>query len=98
MGDGGFIFSCEGGTRLLTHSTALSLAHRKIDIRVNSVHPVWIDTSMVPKDIYDQIIPEIPMGHVGKHEDIGELCAYLGSDESGCATGSEFSVDGGIRA
>lgn len=88
----------KGGTRLLTHSAALSLAHRKIDIRVNSVHPGWIDTPMVSKDIYDQIIPEIPVGHVGKPEDVGELCVYLGSDESEYATGSEFTIDGGIRA
>ncbi|KRM95369.1 3-oxoacyl-ACP reductase [Liquorilactobacillus aquaticus DSM 21051] len=88
----------KGGTRLLAHSAALSLAHRKIEIRVNSVHPGWIDTPMVPKDIYEQIIPEIPVGHVGTPQDVGELCVYLGSDESGYVTGSEFTVDGGIRA
>ncbi|MFT8639408.1 glucose 1-dehydrogenase [Bifidobacterium sp.] len=88
----------KGGTRLLTHSAALSLAHRGIDIRVNSVHPGWIDTPMVPKDIYDQIIPEIPMKRLGTPQDIGELCVYLASDESRYATGSEFVVDGGIRA
>lgn len=88
----------KGGTRLLTHSAALSLAHRGIDIRVNSVHPGWIDTPMVPKDIYEQIIPEIPMGRLGTPQDIGELCVYLASDESKYATGSEFVIDGGIRA
>ncbi|KRL97412.1 glucose 1-dehydrogenase [Liquorilactobacillus satsumensis] len=88
----------KGGTRLLTHSAALSLAHRGINIRVNSVHPGWIDTPMVPQDIYAQIIPEIPLKRLGKPQDVGELCVYLGSDESSYATGAEFVVDGGIRA
>jgi len=35
---------------------------------------------------------------MGKPEDIGEVCVYLGSDESKFANGAEFTVDGGQRA
>ncbi|AYM01860.1 glucose 1-dehydrogenase [Levilactobacillus yiduensis] len=88
----------KGGTRLLTHATALNLAQRKINIRVNSVHPGWIDTAIVPEAARKQIIAGIPVGHMGEPEDIGEVCVYLGSDESKFANGAEFTVDGGQRA
>lgn len=88
----------KGGSRLLTHATALSLAHRGIDIRVNSVHPGWIDTAIVPEAARKQIVASIPVGHMGEPEDIGEICVYLGSDESKFANGAEFTVDGGQRA
>ncbi|WP_367295549.1 glucose 1-dehydrogenase [Levilactobacillus yonginensis] len=88
----------KGGSRMLTHATALNLAQRHVDIRVNSVHPGWIDTSIVPAAAKEQIIKSIPVGHMGKPEDIGEVCVYLGSDESHFANGAEFTVDGGQRA
>ena len=88
----------KGGTRLLTHAAAIQLARRKVAIRVNSVHPGWIDTAIVPDEYKQQIIPTIPMGYMGEPQDIGEVCVYLGSDESKYATGAEFVVDGGVRA
>ncbi len=88
----------KGGTRLLTHATALSLAARKINIRVNSVHPGWIATNIVPKEYEEQIVSTIPAGHMGEPQDIGEICVYLGNDESKFTNGAEFVVDGGQRA
>lgn len=88
----------KGGTRLLTHAAAVQLARRGLEIRVNSVHPGWIDTAIVPDAYREKIIPTIPMGHMGVPQDIGEVCVYLGSDESKYATGAEFTVDGGVRA
>lgn len=88
----------KGGTRLLTHATALSLADEKVDIRVNAVHPGWIATDIVPEDYEQQILQTIPAGHMGEPEDIGEICIYLGSDESKFANGADFVVDGGQRA
>ncbi|KIS03807.1 glucose 1-dehydrogenase [Paucilactobacillus wasatchensis] len=88
----------KGGTRMFTHAVALSLAQRKINIRVNSVHPGWIDTAIVPEAARDAIISTIPVGHMGEPADIGEICVYLGSDESKYANGAEFTVDGGVRA
>lgn len=88
----------KGGTRMFTHAVALSLAQRKIDIRVNSVHPGWIDTNIVPDAYKDAILQTIPAGHLGEPKDIGEICVYLGSEESKYANGAEFTVDGGVRA
>ncbi|UIF29070.1 glucose 1-dehydrogenase [Levilactobacillus brevis] len=88
----------KGGSRLLTHATALNLAQRGVDIRVNSVHPGWIDTAIIPDAAREQIVKTVPVGHLGKPQDIGEVCVYLGSDESGFANGAEFTVDGGQRA
>jgi len=88
----------KGGSRMLTHATALSLASRGIDIRVNSVHPGWIDTAIIPEAAREQIVKTIPVGHMGEPHDIGEICVYLGSDESKFANGAEFTVDGGQRA
>ena len=88
----------KGGTRMLTHATALQLAQQKVDIRVNSVHPGWIDTNIVPDAYKEAIIAGIPVGHMGEPKDIGEICVYLGSDESKFANGAEFTVDGGQRA
>jgi len=88
----------KGGTRLLTHAAAVQLARRGLEIRVNSVHPGWIDTAIIPDDHRQQILPTIPVGHMGVPQDIGEICVYLGSDESKFATGAEFVVDGGQRA
>lgn len=88
----------KGGSRLLTRAAASSLARRGIKIRVNSVHPGWIDTNIVPDDAKTQILKTIPAGHLGEPKDIGEICVYLGSDESKYAIGGEFTVDGGVRA
>lgn len=88
----------KGGTRMLTHATALNLAHRGIDIRVNSVHPGWIDTAIVPAEAKEQLTKIVPVGHMGEPKDIGEICVYLGSDESKFANGAEFTVDGAQRA
>lgn len=88
----------KGGTRLLSRATAASLARRGLNIRVNSVHPGWIDTAIVPEAAKPQILPTIPAGHMGEPKDIGEICVYLGSDESKYAIGAEFTVDGGVRA
>ncbi|WP_261810461.1 glucose 1-dehydrogenase [Levilactobacillus humaensis] len=88
----------KGGSRMLSHATALNLAQRGIDIRVNSVHPGWIDTAIIPAAAKEQITKTVPVGHLGKPQDIGEVCVYLGSDESSFANGAEFTVDGGQRA
>ncbi|EHL99752.1 putative 3-alpha-(or 20-beta)-hydroxysteroid dehydrogenase [Lentilactobacillus parafarraginis F0439] len=88
----------KGGTRLLTHATALALAAEKVDIRVNAVHPGWIETDIVPEAYKDQLIQTIPAGHMGEPKDIGEICVYLGNDESKFANGADFVVNGTQRA
>jgi 3alpha(or 20beta)-hydroxysteroid dehydrogenase len=73
-------------------------------IRVNSVHPGAIDTSMVstalgghPVDL-SLIGERVALARVGQPEDVANLVLFLASDESGYCTGGEFVVDGGATA
>jgi acetoacetyl-CoA reductase len=50
----------------------------------------------VPKDVLDsKIIPQIPVGRLGKPEEIAELVAYLCLDEAGFMTGANIAINGG---
>lgn len=88
----------KGGTRLLTKAAALDSAANQYNVRVNSVHPGFIQTPILTPEVVDVATKLTPVGHIGQPKDIGEICVYLGSDESSFATGSEFVVDGGFIA
>lgn len=100
----------KGGVRIFTKSAALYCAQQKYGIRVNSVHPGYVMTDMVkgalaglPEDqaqamADDLLTNKTPMGRFGEAREIGELVAFLASDESGYCTGSEFVADGGYTA
>ena len=91
----------KGAVRLLTKSAALQYARE--GIRVNSVHPGFIETAMteltlsVP-ELRESLINRTPMGRIGKPEDIAYGVLFLASDESGFMTGSELVMDGGFTA
>lgn len=75
------------------------------NIRVNSILPGYILTPMVekmakvsnpdnPKNVIDGIAGAIPMNRLGKIEELGELAAFLASEEASYITGQEFVIDG----
>ncbi|MER7823685.1 glucose 1-dehydrogenase [Streptomyces sp. NPDC096097] len=86
--------STKFGLRGLTRSAALDLARDRI--RVNSVHPGAIDTPMVAEAVAGRDWSHVPLGRMGRPEEVGELVLFLCSDASSYVTGGEFTVDGGM--
>jgi glucose 1-dehydrogenase/3-oxoacyl-[acyl-carrier protein] reductase len=69
-------------------------------IRVNCVHPGLIDTPMTAwvmnaPDILPQVLAQISLGRAGVPREIGQVVAFLASDEAAYLTGQSFFVDGG---
>ena len=95
----------KGGVRLLSKAAALECARKTPIIRVNSIHPGFIDTPMVAGAIQrrgpefrDYIESNVPMGTLGMPSDIAEGVLYLASDVSKFVTGTELVIDGGFLA
>ncbi len=95
----------KGGVLMLTKAVALELA--PLGVRVNSVHPGYIDTPMVvnalrnsenENELRDMIISRHAMGRLGVPREIADAIVFLASDESSFMTGSELVVDGGYTA
>ncbi|MGZ5032378.1 MAG: acetoacetyl-CoA reductase [Usitatibacter sp.] len=78
---------------------ALALEVAKKGVTVNTISPGYIGTKMVlaiPKEVLDtKIIPQIPVGRLGRPEEIAGLCAYLASDEAAFVTGANIAINGG---
>ena len=86
----------------LMKTAALELAPRKI--RVNAISPGAIDTELFSKmgmdeatlaGMTDYLIGLTPLGRIGKPSEIGQLVAFLSSDEASFITGSDHIIDGG---
>ena len=85
--------------RGLAKAAALELAPRRI--RVNTVHPGWIETAMSASArpaFRSSHLGETPMGRLGTTDDIVPLIAFLLSDGASYITGAEIPVDGGMSA
>ncbi len=91
----------------LAKTAALELA--KLGIRVNTIHPAWIETEMVsnlekilnpdaPQEARNKLEKSVPMKRYGKPEEVAQLVLFLASDESKFITGSEHKIDGGMVA
>ncbi|WP_158904171.1 3-ketoacyl-ACP reductase [Burkholderia sp. L27(2015)] len=84
------------------HGFTMSLAQEVATkgVTVNTVSPGYIGTDMVRSirpDVLEKIIATIPVRRLGQPEEIGSICAWLASDESGFATGADFSLNGGLH-
>ena len=80
-----------------TKSLAKELGSR--NITVNCVAPGFIETDMtsfLEEEAKQQIEETIPLGRLGKGEDIAKLVAFLASDEASYITGQTISIDGGL--
>jgi len=78
---------------------ALSLEVARKGVTVNTISPGYIGTKMVmaiPREVLDgKIIPQIPMGRLGKPEEVAGLVAYLTSEEAAFVTGANIAINGG---
>lgn len=67
-------------------------------ITVNAIAPGYVDTDMVravPENVLEKIIAGIPVGRLGRAEDIARAVVFLVADDAGFITGSTLSVNGG---
>jgi acetoacetyl-CoA reductase len=69
-------------------------------VTVNTVSPGYIATEMVRairKEVLDKIVAGIPVKRLGTPQDIASMVSWVASEESGFATGADFSVNGGLH-
>lgn len=78
---------------------ALALEVAKKGVTVNTISPGYVGTRMVtaiPKEVLDsKILPQIPLGRLGKPDEVAGLVAYLASEEAAFVTGANISINGG---
>ena len=77
---------------------ALAQEGARFGITVNAIAPGYIDTDMVaavPENVLEKIVAKIPVGRLGKAEEIARGVAFLVADEGGFITGSTLSINGG---
>lgn len=107
VGMGGAAAYCasKGGVTLLSKAAALEWA--PLGIRVNSVHPGFIDTPLVNNALAGRedgnemrvaLMAAHPLARFGRPQEIGDAIAFLASDEAAFITGAELVVDGGYTA
>ncbi len=90
--------AAKAGMHGFTKSLAQETASK--GITVNTISPGYIGTEMVmaiKQEVRDQIIATIPVGRLGKPEEIAKLVSYLVSDDASFITGSNVSINGGLH-
>ena len=89
--------AAKAGMHGFTKSLALEVARK--GVTVNTVSPGYLATKMVtaiPQAILEsKILPNIPMGRLGKPEEVAALVLYLCSDDAGFVTGANLAINGG---
>lgn len=89
--------AAKAGMHGFTKALALEVARK--GVTVNTISPGYIGTKMVmdiPSEVLEtKIIPQIPMGRLGKPEEVAGLVAYLASDEAAFVTGANIAINGG---
>jgi len=89
--------AAKAGMHGFTKALALEVARK--GVTVNTISPGYIGTKMVtaiPKEVLDtKILPQIPVGRLGKPEEVAGLIIYLCSEEAAFVTGANIAINGG---
>ncbi|MDQ6618894.1 MAG: acetoacetyl-CoA reductase [Pseudomonadota bacterium] len=89
--------AAKAGMHGFTKALALEVARK--GVTVNTISPGYIGTQMVmaiPQEVLEsKIVPQIPMGRLGKPEEVAGLVAYLASEEAAFVTGANIAINGG---
>ena len=96
----------KGGVRFFMKSAAVECANLGYPIRINSIHPRYIDAGMFAAmadefgadSLRQRFAARTPMKRLGKAEKIAKGALFLASDEASFSTGSELVIDGGYTA
>lgn len=88
--------AAKGAVRTLTKSVALGWATE--GVRVNSIHPGFVDTPILGETDRSMLAQTTPMGRIAQPEELAAAIAFLVSDDASFMTGSELVVDGGYTA
>ncbi len=83
---------------ILGFTKALALENAKKGVTVNAICPGYIDTEMVqavPEKVLQSIIDQIPVGRLGRGEEIADVVSYLAGEHAGYVTGAVLSLNGG---
>ena len=89
--------AAKAGMHGFTKALALEVARK--GVTANTISPGYIGTKMVmaiPQEVLDsKIVPQIPMGRLGKPDEVAGLVAYLSSEEAAFVTGANIAINGG---
>jgi acetoacetyl-CoA reductase len=83
---------------MIGFTKALALENARKGVTVNCIAPGYIETEMVaqvPQKVLDGIIAQIPVGRLGRGEEIADMAAFLAGEHAGYVTGATLSLNGG---
>lgn len=80
---------------------SLAITYARDNIRINAVAPGYVDTpilSQVPADMKEAMANQMPIGRLGRDDEIANLIVYLLSEKASFITGAVIPIDGGYTA
>ena len=97
-GSPGVVHSASAKAGVLTMTRTLAVEWARRHINVNAIAPGYIDTDMVaavPADVLEKIVAKIPVGRLGRADEIARGVTFLCAEDGGFITGSTLSINGG---